>query len=257
MKTHLLGLALAALFVILPLHLSWAEAQQRLRIAAASSMTFAFKELVPHFEELHPEVRVEVIYGSSGNFHAQIKQGAPFDLFFSADTSFPQSLVDTGHALGPVTVYALGRIALWSHTHDLSAWQLADVATKDQQKIAIANPRHAPYGRAAEEAFRAAGVWKQIETRLTYGENVSQTLQYMELGTATLGVLPLSVVASPTLKEKGSYLLIPADLHSPLEQGYVVTMLGRGSKPAKAFTAFLTQPSSRALLDGYGFTFPQ
>ncbi|MBL8201489.1 MAG: molybdate ABC transporter substrate-binding protein [Chromatiales bacterium] len=236
-----------------------ASATGSLRIAAAADLKFAMDEIAATFRQSHPDARVEVIYGSSGNFKAQIQQGAPFDLFFSADIAFPRELREAGLAASEVRPYATGRIVLWSGQTDASKLTLADLTSADYRKIAIANPTHAPYGKRAEEALRASGVWGKVEPRLVYGENIAQTAQFVQSGNAQIGIIALSLALNPELAGKGGmagYYLIPDALHEPLEQGFIITRRAAGNPLARDFADFMDSTAARATMVRYGFVLP-
>ncbi|MCX8016994.1 MAG: molybdate ABC transporter substrate-binding protein [Rhodocyclaceae bacterium] len=228
----------------------------RITIAAAADLKFALDEVVALFRQAHPGETVEVIYGSSGKFATQIRQGAPFDLFFSADIAYPRQLAEEGLAASAVMPYALGRLVIWSATRDASRLTLADLADPIWRKIAIANPKHAPYGKRAEEALRAAGVWDKLRDRLVMGENVAQAAQYVQSGNADVGIVALSLVLNPTLSAPDGYALIAATLHAPLEQGFILTRRAAGNALAKAFADCIASPAARRVLARYGFTLP-
>lgn len=231
-------------------------ARESLRVAAAADLKFAMDDIVAGFKQGHPDADVEVTYGSSGNFKTQILQGAPFDLYFSADIAFPKEIKDAGLAASDVRPYAIGRIVLWSARVDASKLRLTDLTTASFTRIAIANPQHAPYGKRAEQALRAAGVWDMIEPKLVYGENIAQTAQFVQSGNAQIGIIALSLALSPGLAKQGRYYLIPDPMHDPLEQGYIITRQG-GDKPlAKAFAAYIGSNPARAVMIRYGFVLP-
>jgi molybdate transport system substrate-binding protein len=244
-------IALAALSVVPAM-----GAGDRITVAAASDLRFALDELVADFQRGHPGGTIEVVYGSSGKFAIQIRQGAPFDVFFSADIAYPRALEAEGLALAPTRPYAVGRIVLWSATIDVRALALKDLADPALGRIAIANPRHAPYGKRAEEALRAAGVWEAVQARLVQGENIAQTAQFVQTGNATVGIIALSLALNPELARQGGYRLIDATLHAPLEQGFILTRRAEGKPLAEAFAAFIGSAPARALLQRYGFELP-
>ena len=197
--------------------------------------------------------------GSSGNFFAQIQNGAPFDLFFSADIAYPQKLIDGGFAESDSRyTYAFGRIVLWLPPDSpLNSAQLQWNTLLDAriQKIAIANPDHAPYGRAAVAALQKAGLYEQLKSKLVYGENISQAAQFVQSGGAQAGILAMSLTFAPALKS-GKTWEIPRGLYPPLEQA-VVLLKSSSNKPAsRAFLAFLQSKSAQATLARYGFTLP-
>ena len=232
-----------------------AAAVEKLTIAAAADLKFCIDDLVAHFRRAHAVAEVDVAYGSSGNFKTQIEQGAPFDMFFSADSAYPRALHEAGFA-GSVHPYALGRIALWSATLDASKLTLEDLARADIAKIAIANPQHAPYGKRAEEALRAAGVWENIQKKLVFGENVAQTAQFVQSGNAQVGIIALSLALNPQLAGQHGFALIPATLHHPLEQAFVITSHGADNMLAQAFADYVQTPAARAVMVRYGFALP-
>ncbi len=228
----------------------------KITIAAASDLKFAMDEIVAAFKKDHPGDEVEAVYGSSGKFHTQIQQAAPYDLFFSADIAFPRELARNGLAASAVKPYALGRIVLWSASMDASKMTLESLLDPEITRIAIANPKHAPYGKRAEEALRASGLWEKIEPKLVYGENIAQTAQFVQTGNAQVGIVALSLVAGPGLAAKGGYWLIPDKLHEPLEQGYIVTKRAAGNALAKQFADYMDSKPARAAMTKYGFVLP-
>lgn len=233
-----------------------AHAGEKITIAAAADLKFALDEVVVLFNKAHPAGQVETIYGSSGKFQTQIRQGAPFDLYFSADIAYPRALKDEGFAGSEVQPYAVGRIVLWSPSRDASKMTLAGLADPAIRKIAIANPRHAPYGKRAEEALKAAGVWEKVEARLVYGENVAQAAQFVQTGNAQIGIVALSLALSPELAKQGGYALIPDKLHQPLEQGFIITKRAVANPLAQAFARFIAGQEARAIMTRYGFMLP-
>ena len=225
-------------------------------IAAASDMQFAMRELVADFLRDRPQDHIDAVYGSSGRFHAQIRQGAPFDLYLSADIRYPRQLVAQGLSAGPARPYALGHLVLWSRDRDMQGFTLEDLLDPTIVRIAIANPRHAPYGRRAEEALRATGLWERLRPRLVMGENIAQTAQLASSGNAQVGVIALSLALSPALASQGSHVRIPAELHSPLVQGFIVTRHGAGKPLAQAFADYVQSGAARAILRRFGFEPP-
>lgn len=230
---------------------------ESITVVAAADLKFALEEVAAGFRAAHPNDRVEVIYGSSGKFHTQIQNGAPFDLFFSADIAYPRELQRKGLTAGEPTPYAIGRIVLWSRDARLAKLPLKDLgAEKAIRKFAIANPQHAPYGRRAMEALQRQGVWQAIEPRLVLGENIAHAAQFVDTGAAEAGIVALSLVQSPTMAERGAWTLIPAEWHEPLEQAYVVTRHGAGKPLAEAFARHVATPPARTILRRYGFVLP-
>jgi molybdate transport system substrate-binding protein len=231
-------------------------AADKITIAAAADLKFAMEEIVTVFKLANPAAEVETIYGSSGKFHTQIQQGAPYDLYFSADIQYPRMLAQEGFAASEAKPYAFGRIVLWSASRDASRMAIADLANPAIARIAIANPKHAPYGKRAEEALRSAGIWEKVEPRLVMGENIAQTAQYVQSGNADVGIIALSLALNKELAAKGGYALIPDNLHQPLEQGYIVTRQAANNALAKKFAAYMGSPEARRVMVRYGFVLP-
>ena len=242
-----------AILVMLAPALSAAE---KLTIAAASDLKFCLDEIVTAFKKTHAGAQVDVTYGSSGNFKTQIEQGAPFDLFFSADIEFPRVLAQAGLAASDVQPYAIGRLVLWSGSLDASKLGIADLTRSDIKKIAIANPQHAPYGERAKEALRAGGVWEKVEAKLVLGENIAQTAQFAQSGNAQVGIIALSLVLGPEMSGKGTYSLVPETLNKPLEQGFIITKRAADNTLAKTFADYMRLPETRERMAHYGFALP-
>jgi molybdate transport system substrate-binding protein len=234
-------------------------AADELTIAAASDLNFAFKELVVAFEQ-QTGTKVKLTLGSSGNFFAQIQNGAPFDLYFSADIRYPERLIETGHALVDTLYrYAVGRIVVWMPTRGpldptKGLEVLLDPAVR---KIAIANPKHAPYGRAAVSALEQAHLYDRIKDKLVLGENISQTAQFVQSGAADVGIIALSLALAPAMKENGRYWEVPSDRHPPIEQGAVMLKGAAAPRTARAFLDFLRSPAGQDVMRRFGFIQPQ
>lgn len=227
------------------------------RVAAASDLQFALPELAAHFHanSLH---RVELTFGSSGNFARQIQQGAPLDLFFSADEAFVLQLADAGLTRDRGLLYAVGRIALIVPAASaLSLDDKLDGLRRDWAKVsrfAIGNPEHAPYGRAAREALQKLDLWTQAQERLVLGENISQATQYVSTGAAQAGITALSLALAPPVAALTRHRPLPESLHQPLRQRMVLL---KDARPAAiAFHEFLATAQARAILSRYGFSAP-
>ncbi|HZR46670.1 MAG TPA: molybdate ABC transporter substrate-binding protein [Candidatus Manganitrophaceae bacterium] len=247
------GVSFALLLYAVP---SWAG---ETTIAAASNLSFAFKEVISSFEKKTGD-RVKLSLGSSGNFYAQIENGAPFDLFFSADVEYPKKLEGAG-LIEPGTLYryAIGRIVVWAPKEspvDVGKLEVKALLEGSVKKIAIANPKHAPYGRAAVEAMNHFNLYDRVKDKLVFGENVSQAAQFVESGAAELGIIPLSLALAPTLKERGRYWEVPETAHQPLEQAAVILKQAKNPGGARAFLLFLQEPEAREMMNKYGFTAP-
>jgi len=235
------------------------QAGDNILIAAASNLRFAMHEICQGFQEANSSIQTKVSYGSSGNFFAQIKQGAPFDIFFSADATYPELLEKEGLTAKEMQkVYAVGKIVLWFPNEPKvdSDKGLQAVISPRVKKLAIANPRHAPYGRAAEESLRYYGLWEKVKGKLIYGENISQTAQFVHTGAADAGIIALSLAISPKMLHEGRYWIIPGESHSDIEQIYVVLKKGKGKKSIKKFLDFLHGEKGGKILSRYGFVIP-
>ncbi len=227
------------------------------RVAAASDLRFAMDDLIVAFAAERPDVAVEVAYGSSGNLLAQITNGAPFDAFFSADARYPRELEQAGLAEpGTTRLYAVGQIVAWVPADsplDVETRGLAVVADPTVRRVAIANPEHAPYGRAAAAALEAARLTAAAKPKLVLGESVSQAAQFVESGNADVGVIALSLALAPPLRDAGRFVVVPPESYPRLEQGAVVLAGATAPEAAAAFLDFVLGPEGRAVLDRYGF----
>ena len=236
-----------------------ALAAESITVAAAADLNYALNELASRFEATSG-VKVTLSFGASGNLFSQIQSGAPFDLFFSADEDYPKKLASAGLAdASSLRIYALGHLVLWvpnNSTFDPQKLQMELLTQPDVTRIAIANPQHAPYGRAAEEALRGAGLQDAVKDRIVLGENISQAAQFAESGNADAGILALSLVQSPALKDKGRYWTIPENLYAPIRQGAVVPRAAPNMQGARAFLDYIKTPEVAALLERYGFALP-
>ncbi len=228
-------------------------------LAAASDLKFAVEEIAAQYRAAARR-EVKLVFGSSGNFYRQIGQGAPFQIFMSADESFVFKLAEAGKTEDRGQLYATGRIVLFApHGSRIRidpqlAGLKAAIAAGHVRRFAIANPEHAPYGRAAEEALRKAGVWDAVRPRLVIGENVSQAAQFASGGSADGGIFAYSLALSPQLSKLGRYVLIPESLHQPLRQR--MALVKGAGETARAFYLYLQEPAARAVFRRYGFTLP-
>ena len=227
-----------------------------LTIAAASDLRFALDEVVEQFKADRPGEDIKVIYGSSGKLFAQIANGAPFDLYFSADIAYPRELEQKGLTAGPTRPYAVGRIVLWSLDASLANTPLQDLPGAGMRRFAIANPRHAPYGMRAREALAHQGVWEALQPRLVLGENIAHTAQFVDSGAAEAGIVALSLVLAPPMADKGAWTLIPDTWHEPLEQGHVITRRAADNPLAAAFDHYMDSEPARTIMRRHGFVLP-
>jgi molybdate transport system substrate-binding protein len=228
-------------------------------VAAASDLTFAMNEIAAQFQK-ETGCAIRLSLGSSGNFLTQIENGAPFDVFLSADIAYPKKLESEGLAApGSTYLYAVGKIVLWTRndSHLEASRQFDLLRDPAVEKIAIASPAHAPYGRAAEEALRRVGMYDAVKDRLVLGENISQAAQFVESGNAQVGIVALSLAVSPEMKDKGRYWIVPENLHAPIEQGAVIVRAAANPQAAHLLLQFIQRPATSALLERYGFVLPE
>jgi molybdate transport system substrate-binding protein len=254
-------LRLVVVFVTIILVSTWSSvgwAADDLAIAAASDLSFAFKDLATLYEQ-KTGTHVKLSLGSSGNFYSQIVNGAPFDLYFSADIGYPRKLIDEGYAIaGSLYRYAVGRIVLWAPKESTIRLDRGLLALDDPSisKIAIANPKHAPYGRAAVAALENSKLYESLQDRLVLGENISQAAQFVESGACQAGIIALSLALAPTMKRAGKYWEIPMQAHPPIEQGAVILTRGKNQQKAQEFLDFVKSPEGQEVMQRYGFTIP-
>lgn len=230
---------------------------QTLRIAAASDLREALPELIAAFAPGATSASIETVLGSSGKLTQQIRQGAPFDVLMSADIAYPRALAQDGLAGSAVLPYARGRLVLWSMRTDARTLSLNALTQPEITHIAIANPRHAPYGARAEQALRAAGLWATLQPKLVLGENVAQAAQFVQSGHAQVGLIARAQALSPDLARLGGYTLVAQTLHAPLEQALVVTARAQTNPRAQDFARFMRSPSAQAVLLRHGFDRPE
>ncbi len=237
---------------------SFATAQE-ITVAAAADMSAALPTLVDLYARKTGQ-KVKLSFGASGNLSNQIRNGAPFDVFFSADEEYPQQLISEGlTSKDTLYRYAVGRLVLWVPADsplDLSKLGIRALLDPSVKKISIANPAHAPYGRAAAEALRHFGIYDQVSGRLVLGENVAQAAQFVESGNAQAGLIALSHALAPALKDKGRYWTVPLDAYPTLNQAAVVLSRSKQQDEAHKFLEFLRSPEATSLLNSYGFSLP-
>jgi molybdate transport system substrate-binding protein len=230
------------------------NSSQDLTVAAASDLMPAFEVIGREFESVH-KTKVVFVFGSTGLLTKQIENGAPMDLFAAANVSYVDQLEQKGLVIpDSKAIYARGRITLWTPADsNLRLLGIEDLARPEVQRIAIANPDHAPYGLAARQALETAGIWERVKPKLVYGDNIRQTLQYAETGNVEVAIVALSL----STQSRGRWTLIPEDLHKPIDQGLAIIKTTKNEPAARAFAAFVNGPQGRAIMQKYGFTFPQ
>lgn len=229
-------------------------------VAAAADLRFAMPELAAAFARAGGG-KLQVSFGSSGNFRRQIDEGAPFELFFSADEAYADALIADDRALAPGALYGIGRIVLFvprgsAVKTDATLKDLASAASDGRlARLAIANPEHAPYGRAAREALQNAGAYASVQDKLVLGENVGQAARFATSGAAQAGILPLALMAAPEMASLGSHVVLDQSLHAPLRQKAVL-IKGAG-ETARRFLDFVRSPNGAGILARYGFAVPR
>lgn len=230
---------------------------QEFIVAAAANVQFAMEEIKQTFEE-KSGIQLKIITNSSGKLTAQISNGAPFDVFLSADMKYPESLFASGHADSLPKIYAYGALVLWT-MKDFDLTEGVSILTKEQiQKIAIADPRNAPYGKAAEEVLNFYHLYEKVESKLVFGRSISQANQYIVSGAAEAGFSAKSVVLSPEMKGRGKWIEIDPAAYTPIAQGAIILKYGKENHPeaARAFFNFLFSEAAGAILQNYGYRLP-
>ena len=230
-------------------------------VAAASDLSFAIRDIIEDFEASTPHT-VRLSLGSSGNFFTQIQNGAPFDVYLSADINYPEQLAASGLTEpGSLFAYAFGRIVVWARNEsstDPTSLGMTAIA-EDMGKLSIANPRHAPYGRAAQSALEHYQLWESVSGRLVLAENVAQAAQFAESGAASIAIIALSLASSDPLRRAGRFWEVPPQAHPQLAQGGVILPHARSTGrlgAARAFTSWMQSGSARIILERYGFSLP-
>lgn len=255
MKPTLLGITFFLL--AFGLNLKDLKAQRNkamVTVAAAADLRFAMDSIVQLFPDRD---NIQVIYGSSGKFFEQLTKGAPFDIYFSADLEYPKKLEAMGRTGSDIFAYGVGRLVLWTKNNHTQLRSVEDLHSENFKKIAIANPRHAPYGMRAEESLKHYAVYEKVKSKLVFGENISQTAQFVSSGAADAGIIALSLALSPTMQKiNPAFTLIPENSHLPLLQGAVMTQRAKENRAAKAFFEFVQQKEASAVLDHFGFSKP-
>jgi molybdate transport system substrate-binding protein len=237
---------------------SAASQSSALSVAAASNLVYVLDELNAAFRSREPNVVVATAVAASGSLVAQIQNGAPYDVFLSADLDHPQALVSRGSAeANTLFTFAVGQLVLWTNHPDVQLGPVAaTVRSKAVHRIAVANADTSPYGRAAKQALEKIGAWGEIQDKLVFGENITQTAQFVETGSADIGFVALSLVLSPKLKERGRWIPVPEDHHEPLAQGAVLTRKGAKNVMAIRYLEFLRSADARIILASYGYRAP-
>ena len=228
------------------------------RVAAAANLKFALDEVVARLARRRPSVRVETTYGSSGSMHAQLRQRAPYDMYLAADVAYPRDLVSQGIGSDrDLFTYAVGRIVVWVPNRSTLAIERDGLgALVGAARIAIANPRHAPYGKAAEAALRIAGIWDRVSGKLALGQNVAQAAQFVQSGAADAGIIAKSLAVAPAMRAAGRFWEIPEDAYPRLTQGGLILPWAVSREGAVGLRDYLLSDEGRQLLAARGFGLP-
>ncbi|MDQ7041541.1 MAG: molybdate ABC transporter substrate-binding protein [Rhodothermus sp.] len=231
---------------------------REVQVAAAADLRYAFEALRERFEGAHPNIRLKISYGASGQLFTQLRNGAPFDLYFSADADYPRRLIAEGLAVdSSFFLYAIGQLVVWVPKNSplaLASWD--ELAGPAIRRLALANPRHAPYGRAAITALRSLGLYERLRGRLVFGENVAQAAQFAASGAADAGLIALSLALAPEMQQRGRYRPLPPNSYSPIEQGAVVLRRAAARSEVWTFWRFVQGSEGRTILQRYGFALP-
>lgn len=232
---------------------------RELLVAAAADLSSALQDVADRYQK-QSGVTLKLSFGASGGLTQQIQNGAPFDLFFSADMNYPRTLIEAGDAdIDSVYEYAVGKLVIWAPANSplkLDQQGMNVLLDPSVKKIAIANPEHAPYGRAAVAALKHAGLYDRVSDRFVLGENVSQAAQFAESGNAQVGFVALAHAIAPSMQGKGKYWIVPAEDYPPLEQGVVILSHSHDKKEAGKFLAYFKTKPIADLLRKYGFEVP-
>jgi molybdate transport system substrate-binding protein len=229
-------------------------------VAAASDLKFALDEAIHQFRTQNPSIDVQPVYGSSGNFYAQVANNAPFDMFMSADMEYPRNLQRDGLVIdGSEFRYAVGRIVVWSRNDsplNVQGSGMQVLLNPSIQKVSIANPQHAPYGKAAVSAMQNFGVYDKVKDKLVIAENVSQALQFIESGTADVGIVAMSLATAPNVRSRGQYFEVPLDAYPRMDQGGVILKTVRDRDAAEQFRTFVLSAPGQTIFRQFGFSLP-
>jgi molybdate transport system substrate-binding protein len=246
--------------LIFGLVLPRAQAENReINVAAAADLSSALQEIAANYQK-RTGVVVKLSFGASGALTQQIQNGAPFDVFFSADMDYPRQLIAGGQAESSTLYrYAVGQLVIWvpmDSPLDVEHKGMDVLLDPSVKKISMANPQHAPYGRAAAAALKHYGLYERVSDRLVLGENVAQAAQFVESGNAQVGFVALAHATAPAMQGKGKYWVVPAEAHPPLDQGVIVIPHSTHQKDAEAFLGFVKTEEAAGILRRYGFSSP-
>jgi molybdate transport system substrate-binding protein len=254
--------ALAVLVWVNAFHKNGHESKERsVAVAAAADTQYALEEILEEFRKDHPDINARATYGSSGNFYHQLYNQAPYDLFLSADVDYPRRLIRDGLAPAETEfLYGVGRLVVWVPKDSPIAVETLGIQSllePSVQKIAIANPRHAPYGRAAEDAMKSLGVYEKVQNRLVFGDSVIQAAHFVETGSAEIGIIGHSLAEAPAMRDKGRFWRIPLRSYPRREQGGVILNWAQDRAAAEMLRSYILGAKGKAILIRYGFFLPE
>ena len=225
---------------------------QRATVAAAANLRYVLEEIKTQYVSENPKVNLQISYGSSGMLTQQIMNGAPFDLFLSADTVFPNKIKEKGQASGEVETYCYGKVVMWSASIDVSKG-IKSVLSPEIKKIAVANPANAPYGENTVAMLKKQNIYDKISKKIVWGENINQTAQFVFSGNAEIGFIALSLALAPEMKNKGKYYVLPEDNCPPVKQAAVLIKGWEKNGEAAKFLKYLTSVQCEAIWEKYGY----
>jgi molybdate transport system substrate-binding protein len=225
-------------------------------VAAAANVQYPIEEIIESFED-NTQVKVRPIIASSGKLTSQIVEGAPFDVFISADTRYPQALLEKGMTIGHPKIYAEGILVLWALDEDLNLTGDLGILKEDNiKKIALPNPDFAPYGIAAVEALQNQNIYDEVKEKLVYGQNIPQSSQYIITRAAEIGFTSKSVVLSETMKQYTNWVEVNENLYAPIRQAAVLINRKEFNPEAKEFFKFLLADECQRIFGEYGYKLP-
>src|SRR6187431_897503 len=232
--------------------------QQKATVVVSANLKTAMDSILKVYKLKNPNDVIQITYGASGKFYEQISNGAPFDLFFSADMNYPKQLKNYGVTASSIKLYAIGRLAIWSKKLDPNIEKMNSLLDEKVKKISIGNPKTAPYGAKTIESLKHFKLYDKVKGNLVFGENIAQAAQFVAFGASDVGIIALSDAMSPAMKkEHGKYYVIPQESHSLLEQGCVILKHGKGNAAAKQFYDYISSEKALQILNYYGYSTPK
>ena len=230
---------------------------QKVNVAAAANLRYVLEEIKTAYVKQHPKAKVNLTFGASGMLVQQMLNGASFDLFMAADTDFPLKLKEKGLTYGAMSTYAVGKLAIYSTTLDVSKTGLEALKDPSVKKIAVANPSTAPYGERAVGILKTMKLYDSLKQKIITGENISQTAQFAFTGNAEIGFIALSIALSPEMAGKGNYYIIPQKLYKPIEQACILIKTPVLNTEAAKFKTFVLSPATKAIWEKFGYSVPK